>query len=352
MIRFVLVAVCSLFALGAASVSVWGAGVKGVLYHRDQLAELEAQDLQKSGFDTLVLNVAEAWSPTEAERTQLNQIEAAGLQLALWIEVARDQTLADRHPEWMASIQGHPEWRRSHPTFPKVTKEQIVKVYPWVPIAYREAYEAQLSKTERILTQWPEAKLVFLNDIQGAPSACGCGHPLCRWTTDYGPKKTATRLGNDFAARFVASVKKMRSGLDVVPVWATECEEGDKPGLCAGVGCYNGACWREWSAQLEPLAAVSPMIGALFLEQTFQRSEIGPDWLTAIPASFSKMQKRYDRPEIGANRLIAVVEGWQSGADVQWRRKREQLESAGISSFIVARTKIEQGWEPRVFELP
>ena len=34
----------------------------------------------------------------------------------------------------------------------------------------------------------------FLNDLQAAPSACGCGNTFCRWTPDYGPIRTATEL--------------------------------------------------------------------------------------------------------------------------------------------------------------
>ena len=338
--------------LALLSVSAWAdESFSGALFQRDQLSSIDVSQLKGSGFDTVVLEVSDHWIPSEKELDQVQSIQSQGLAFAIWIEIARDARLADQHPEWMASIQGHPEWRRFYPDFPKLKERQVVKVYPWVPIAYQEAFAVQLEKVKRILALWPKVERVFLNDLQGAPSACGCGHPLCRWTTDYGPIKTATPLASDFAAKFVGSVRKIRDGLEVIPVWATECEEGDKPGLCAGVGCYRGACWREWSAQLEPLVANSPRIGALLLESTFQRAEMGPDWLAAIPQTFAEMPAHYQRAGIATDRLVAIIEGWQADKG-SLERQRRLLKTAGISSYVVAMTMIDQRWDPRVFDLP
>lgn len=327
------------------------AETRGVLVGGEQLSTLDAKHLKLAGFNSLVVKAAEGERLSADALKQLQNVQTEGIQIALWIEVARDPTLATEHPEWMASIQGHPEWRRFYPDFPNLKESQVVKVFPWVPIAYREAFAAQLQKVKRILAEWPYAKKIFLNDLQGAPSACGCGHPLCRWTTDYGPIKTATPLGVDFAARFVRSVKALRAELDVIPVWATECEEADKPGLCAGVGCYRGACWREWTAQLEPLAAESDTIGALLLESTFQRGDIGPNWLGDISKTFQTMPERYQRAGVPVKRLLAVIEGWQPDHGVGVVRQLGLLREAGIESFVVAQAKIDQRWEPKVFTL-
>ena len=148
----------------------------------------------------------------QADRQAADRIGKAGLDLYYWIEVGRCPELADKHPRWMASLQGHPEWRRFHPDFPQPKDDEVVKTYPWTPIFYREAFEAQLSRIQRLVTTRPSAQGLFLNDLQGAPSACGCGNPVCRWTTDYGPIVTATRLGNDAPANFVAAVKRLVPG--------------------------------------------------------------------------------------------------------------------------------------------
>lgn len=346
--RFVIALV--LFASPLASIEATD-GIRGALLGQDQLEDLDASDFKQRGFDTAVLLATDQWTPSERDLSQLSKLEKQGIEWGIWIEIARDMALADQHPEWMASIQGHPEWRRFFPDFPRLKEGQVVKVYPWVPIAYREAFEAQLEKVKRILARWPAAKRVFLNDIQAAPSACGCGHPLCRWTTDYGPIKTATPLESDFSAKFVHAVEESREDIEVIPVWATECEEGDKPGLCAGVGCFRGACWREWTAQLEPLAVETRMMGALLLQKTFQRSDLDESWLAEIPKVFSEMPARYGRSGLAPSQIVAVVEGWMGEGD-SWKKQRERLESAGVSSYVVAMTKIKQGWEPRLFDLP
>lgn len=73
----------------------------------------------------------------------------------------------------------------------------------------------------------PSAKRIWFNDLQGAPSACGCGHPLSCWTADYGPIKTATTLDENAAAEFIAAVKQLSVGAEIIPIFVGECEEED-----------------------------------------------------------------------------------------------------------------------------
>src|SRR5262245_41677580 len=156
------------------------------------------------------------------------RVKDAGLGLEYWIEVGRCPELANAHPAWMASLQGHPEWRRLHNEFPQPKANEVVKNYPWVPVLYRESFDAQLDRVGRLLSDRPPSRGVWLNDLQGPPSACGCGNPVCRWTADYGPIKTATPLGDEAAAKFVAAVAKLvPGGVRVMPVWTTECERHD-----------------------------------------------------------------------------------------------------------------------------
>lgn len=320
--------------------------LQGALYSIEQVMRLSADSVKQAGYSTVVIAAGDGGTVTDAVRGAVSRLSESGLRLGLWIEVGRDPILAGSHPEWMASIQGHPEWRRFFPEFPKTPPGQVVKVFPWVPISFAGAFEAQLAKVKRQLAAWPEIRQIFLNDIQAAPSACGCGHPLCRWTTDYGPVKTAENLGDESAARFIESVASLREGLEVIPVWATECEEGDKPGLCAGVGCFGGACWREWTAQLEPVVGVSERVGALLLQSAFDRPG-GDDWLRRVPAVFSEMPKRYERKGIGPERLIAVIEGAMPTNRAAIRSRIKALSDAGVDSYLVAVTAIEQSWEPR-----
>src|SRR5205814_1020593 len=73
---------------------------------------------------------------------------------------------------------------------------------------------------------------VFLNDLQAGPSSCGCGNDQCRWALDYGAPATAPKTpGDDAAARAVAEVRTRFPDKAVIPVWVTECETVDLPGV-------------------------------------------------------------------------------------------------------------------------
>jgi hypothetical protein len=289
----------------------------------------------------------------EQELKAAQAIMDAGLALYYWIEIGRHAPLADEHPQWMASLQGHPEWRRFHKDFPEPKEDEIVKVYPWTPVFYQEAFEAHERRVAKLLAEMPAATGLFLNDLQGGPSACGCGHPLCRWTSDYGPLRTATFLGDDAPAKFVAAVKTLAPRSEVIPVWTTECEEHDgaKDGLCAGVGCFKGICWKAYCRQLAPVAEQSPRLGALLLYKEFQRdlSEYGEPagWISWGVKSFQAMPKREGTRPIEAKRLIPILQGWDV-TDKELAAQIAQAKSSGASGYVVALSKIDQSWSPRI----
>jgi hypothetical protein len=251
----------------------------------------------------------------------------------------------------MASIQTHPEWRRFYPTLPTLKPGEVVKTYPWVPVWYEESFAAHLERVKALLKPVPAARGIFLNDLQAAPSACGCGHHLCRWTPDYGPLRTAKQLGDSAAADFVAAVREVAPGSRIIPVWVTECEEHDAKELCAGVGCFKGACWREWTTQLRQVATQAETLGALVPYRALQRdlarygSEAG--WIKAAVASFNTMPARYDQPGVAANRIVTVLQGWDVTPEQVQAQIARSLES-GAAGFLVPRVRIEQGWEPRI----
>ena len=334
--------------------AVKGAGeaqgrLKAVLLTASQADAPRLRELKRDGYNAAVLNLSEGGG--QADREAARRIRRAGLELYYWIEIGRNPTLADAHPEWMASLQGHPEWRRFFPKLPPTKTNEVVKNYPWVPVLYQETFPVHLERVKRLLAGKPAPKGIFLNDLQGAPSACGCGHPLCRWTTDYGPIKTATRLPNNAAARFVAAVKKLSPAARIIPVWTTECEEHDREGLCAGVGCFKGTCWREFTAQLMTMAEEAETIGALLPYRDFQRDlpTYGPTagWIKHALASFSEMPPKRNGTAIPTHRLIAILQGW----DVTPKEINAQIvqsEEAGAAGYVVALVRIEQSWEPRI----
>ena len=176
------------------------ARLRGALLTTETTTAARLGELRDQGYTAAVLMLdADSAAARKADLDAAGRVASAGLDLWYWIEIARCPRLADEHPRWMASLQGHQEWRRFFKDFPVPKSGEVVKNYPWVPILYRESFDAHLARVKELLAARPVAKGLLLNDLQGPPSACGCGNPVCRWTADYGPIKTAEPLGDDAA---------------------------------------------------------------------------------------------------------------------------------------------------------
>lgn len=327
---------------------------RAVLLEARQFDEARAATLRFADFNAVLLHIEDDRKSSRQdiiaayETAQRHQ-----LPCSYWIEVARCPTLADERPELMASLQGHPEWRRFFPQVPEPRDDEVVKTYPWVPVISHEGFDAQLARIKKLLDGLPKPDGLFLNDLQGAPSACGCGHPLCRWTTDYGPKRSTAKLGPDAAARFVAAVSKAARIPQVIPVWATECEAHDKQTLCAGVGCYEGLCWKEFAKQLAPLADRREPLALLLPFRAFERDlPIYPDragWIREAVELMRTQPVRHRGTPVPPDRLIAVLQGW----DVSHRELMAQIaqaQLAGVRGFVVSQVAIDQSWEPRILK--
>jgi len=340
----------------AQSAGAAGAGsseaLKGILAGPEEITPTQLQRWAREGANSVVLM---ATSDGGANlRAAARRIRSARLGLYYWIEVARDAGLASTHPEWMASLQGHQEWRRHFPRFPEAGNGEVVKNYPWVPILYQEAFDAHLQRISHLLSGLPQARGVFLNDLQSAPSACGCGNSLCRWTSDYGPLHTATRLSADAAARFAKAVAALTPQYRVIPVWTTECEEMDKEDLCAGVGCFAGLCWKEYTAQLMPLASSFEHLGVLLqfrdMGRDLRRYGSAGGWAKLALKSFSELPHRWQGAAVTANRLIPILQGW----NVTEAERRDQIrlsQEGGSTNYVMAVKKIDQAWEPRILKV-
>ena len=338
--------------VGASRSAAAETGIKGALISAEQTDAGHLRSFKADHYNAVVLAIDGANATKELKAARA--IRAAGFDFFYWIEIGRNPALADAHPEWMASLEVvHSEWRRFFPKLPPTKTNEVVKNYPWVPVLYQESFPVHLERVKQLLADKPTPRGIFLNDLQGAPSACGCGHHLCRWATDYGPinTATATRLPKDAAAKFVAEIKKLLPGAEIIPVWATECEEHDKGELCAGIGCFNGDCWREWTAQLMPVAAEVETVAALLPYRAFQRDlpRYGPmaSWIKQAIQSFSTMPARYKAAGVPAQRLVAILQGWDVTPE-QLAAQIAQAEAAGAAGYVVSRMKIIQDWEPRI----
>jgi len=285
-----------------------------------------------------------------------------GLDLYWWIEVARNPKLAAAHPRWMAALGMHADWLKNFPNFAEPGADEVAKAFPWVPIGYRETFDAHLERIEQLLKRVPPGwRGLLLNDLQAGPSSCGCGNLQCRWAIDYDVRPTATKLeGDDVAVRFIAGVRKGVGDRAVIPVWTTECEEVDLPpdkhqgrpgtGLCGTVGCATGACpeifTRQWSALV---SGYEGPVGLLALHTALQRTQKefggGPGWATNAIAYLDRTLPAHGGKPIPHRRLWMVVEGL--GPDEE-TTGREAAARAGAGAVIVARVRIDQSYEPRM----
>jgi hypothetical protein len=326
---------------------------RGIVVRASEATAEAVNSWNNSNWNAIVLEIKDE-SDTQTVEVAAKQIAAAGLSVEYFFEVARAPQLADEHPEWMASLQGHDEWQRLHPDFPKLTKQQVAKTYPWVPICYEESFAAQLERTKKLIGRLPAPQRVWLHDLQGAPSACGCGHPLCRWTGDYGSIHTAKPLGDSAAADFISAVQKAFPSIEFIPVWATECEEADEHEACGGVGCFNGICWKAWTRQLVPISARCPTLGVSCFYKAHERdlSRYGETaaWIGFALDSFSSVPKKKGTEPVPSQRLVAVIQGWDVSAAEIAAQETVASKSAARGVLLVT-TPVEQSWQPRVYDL-
>ncbi len=323
--------------------------LRAILLNAKDMADSRIERLKAERFNAVVLAVSDSSDELAAEQAAAARIRAAGLDLYYWVEVARHAPTANAKPLQMASLQGHGEWRRLFPKTRVPQEGEVTKIYPWTPILYRENFDGHLARVTALLKDRPQAKGVFLNDLQAAPSACGCGNVVCRWTTDYGPIETAKRLKDDAAALFVSELSRRMPEVKLIPVWTSECEEHDQEALCAGVGCYQGLCWKRYAAQLAPLAKQVNALGVLCLYKEFGqdvphwKSEAA--WVEHALRTFEAPPQ--NGPKVATSRLIPVLQGWDVSAD-ELKAQIGRAEAAGALGIVVAEARIDQGWEPRI----
>ncbi|MFN0128226.1 MAG: hypothetical protein ACKV19_16245, partial [Verrucomicrobiales bacterium] len=291
---------------------------------------------------------------TEAVKDVSRKLESAGLEFEYFFEIARNVKLAEEHPEWMASLQGHDEWRRLFPNFPAARDGVVAKVYPWVPICYEESFDYHVKRLERVLNSLPRARRVWLSDIQGAPSACGCGHPLCRWTGDYGPVHTAKPLTDSAAADFLAVLKSKFSEVEFLPVWATECEEEDEHEACGGVGCFEGICWKAWTRQLMAVEKQSKVIGVSCMYKVHERDipRYGGTgaWIPKAIDAFQSVPLKKKEPPVMTDRLVAVLQGFDV-SDNEIEAQLAHAKNSMVRGVLLVDTPIDQSWTPREFDV-
>ena len=59
------------------------------------------------------------------------------------------------------------------------------------------------------------------------------------------------------------------------------------------------------------------------------------------------MPPQHGAKGVEAQRLVAVVQGWDVAAD-ELAAQRKQVETAGAAGIVVAFARIDQSWSPRI----
>jgi hypothetical protein len=208
-----------------------------------------------------------------------------------------------------------------------------------------------------------EYRGLLLNDLQGGPASCGCGNLQCRWALDYGVPATATKdRVDDAAARFVSAVRELTPGKQIVPVWMTECEDGDLPadkapagkstGLCGGVPCTLGTCPRAFAKQLGALTKThGGPLGLFTAEYTCGRDAryygVPAGWIAAAVKYLDSTHLVAQKPVLLHDQLWLVVQGAHENADAE-SAARKAAHNLDPGAVVVARVNLDQSYEPCV----
>src|SRR5688572_23447662 len=121
-----------------------------LLVDPDDINETKVAAWKEEGFNAVVLTLDERYEPA-AYMAASNAITANGFDVYYWIEVGRNPKFASEHPEWMASLGSHDDWRKQFPKAPELKKGEVAKAWPWTPIAYRDAFDAHIKRIETLL---------------------------------------------------------------------------------------------------------------------------------------------------------------------------------------------------------
>jgi len=91
----------------ALTTQSWAAELGAILIHSAQATPERLGAARKEARNAIVLSLDTAGSTSDREAA--HRILNAGWELYYWVEIGRNPAMADQHPEWMASLQGHAE---------------------------------------------------------------------------------------------------------------------------------------------------------------------------------------------------------------------------------------------------
>jgi len=336
---------------------------EGVIVEPENVTGEKVAGWKKEGFQAVVIMLDDRHEAAEFVKAA-KAVADHSLDLYYWIEVGRNPKMAREHPEWMASLGMHNDWRKRFPNVRAPEKGEVTKAWPWVPIGYQEPFDAHLARITKLLARLSDGyRGLLLDDLQGGPASCGCGNLQCRWAIDYRVPSTATKLNApDIAGKFLGEVSKAAKGKEVIPVWTVECEHEDmtaekqrpkggwSTGLCGNVDCFD-TCRKKFAEQWSGLHVDHRgPTGVLLLHREFQRDLKDYGSAGAWIKQAAKYLHEQTAKPMPKKHLWLVVQGYDVSAEEEAavRRVAGQVQAGGV---LVARTRIDQSYEPRMIKV-
>jgi hypothetical protein len=104
---------------------------------------------------------------------------------------------------------------------------------------------------------------------------------------------------------------------------------------------------------LGPVADEAPLIGVLGLYKEFGQNTAAykepAGWIRQAIHGFALMPPKHGGRAIEPQRLMMVVQGFDVTAD-ELAAQIRQAEDAGAAGILVAYAKIDQSWQPQMFQ--
>ncbi|HYV33137.1 MAG TPA: hypothetical protein VEO53_18765, partial [Candidatus Binatia bacterium] len=129
--------------------------------------------------------------------------------------------------------------------------------------------------------------------------------------------------------------------------------DGKTTGLCGTVGCALGLCPKEFTRQWSALlSAHTGPIGLLGLPGEFDRQRVepseGPGWLKNTLGYLDQVPPKNNGKTLPHDRLWLVVQGYDTRYEAAAKRLAAEQ---GMAAIVVARTRIDQSFEPRIIKV-
>ena len=229
-----------------------------------------------------------AWDLREECAAAVEEATSARLRSEGWYSAARDPEACAEHPEWMHMPQ-HDRWQAGR------FADSLVA--PYICLNNRDAADHARAGIVAALRENSWCSKLWLADVQGPPSGCGCGNLCCRsWDNSPGEKLVPASPADLpdqfwpelFFEEVINHIWDLERAIQVCPILCPECEWGfalggvDSPdgpqgtNLCGGIR-HDATSLDYWPELLERFRRLGgslfvPQVGLLLLCEALRKN--------------------------------------------------------------------------------